>query len=163
MESTGDRLIPSQGVSYEENVFKSRLYVSLPVNFVVHWPFTNIDIIQVNTLMPRQNRRHFADDIFQCISMNQKFCILIQNSLKFVPKVRINNIPALVQKMAWRRSGDKPLSEPMLTHFTDAYAALGGDVLIGFITNYRSISADVSFCNVVFCSDRKLQIKSRIN
>ena len=26
----------------------------------------------------------------------------------------ISNIPALIQKMAWRRSGDKPLSEPML-------------------------------------------------
>ena len=33
--------------------------------------------------------------------------------LKF-PKDRINNIPALVQIMAWRRAGDKPLSEPMV-------------------------------------------------
>ena len=35
-------------------------------------------------------------------------------SLKFVPKVQIDNIPALVQIMAWRRSGDKPLYEPMM-------------------------------------------------
>ena len=35
-------------------------------------------------------------------------------SLKFVPKGPINNIPALVQIMAWRRPGDKPLSEPMM-------------------------------------------------
>ena len=35
-------------------------------------------------------------------------------SLKFVPKGPINNNPALVQIMAWRRSGDKPLSEPMM-------------------------------------------------
>ena len=34
--------------------------------------------------------------------------------LKFVPKGPINNTPALVQKMAWRHSGDKPLSEPMM-------------------------------------------------
>ena len=34
--------------------------------------------------------------------------------LKFVSKVRINNIPALFQIMAWRRQGDKPLSEPMM-------------------------------------------------
>ena len=34
--------------------------------------------------------------------------------LKFVPKGLINNIPALVQIMAWRRPGDKPLSEPMM-------------------------------------------------
>ena len=38
----------------------------------------------------------------------------IKISLKFVPKDRINNIPALVQIMAWRRPGDKPLSEPMM-------------------------------------------------
>ena len=35
-------------------------------------------------------------------------------SLKFVPKGRMNNIPTLVQIMAWRRPGDKPLSEPVL-------------------------------------------------
>ena len=44
-------------------------------------------------------------------------------SLKFVPKGPINNIRAMVQIMAWRRSGDKPLSEPMLTQFTDAYVS----------------------------------------
>ena len=31
--------------------------------------------------------------------------------------------------MAWRRPGDKPLSEPMLTQFIDAYAKLGGDII----------------------------------
>ena len=35
-------------------------------------------------------------------------------SLKFVPKGPFRNIPALVQIMAWRRPGDKPLSEPMM-------------------------------------------------
>ena len=35
-------------------------------------------------------------------------------SLKFVPNGQINNIPALVQIMAWRQPGDKPLSEPMM-------------------------------------------------
>ena len=34
--------------------------------------------------------------------------------MKFIPEVQINNIPALFQIMAWRRSGDKPLSEPMM-------------------------------------------------
>ena len=34
--------------------------------------------------------------------------------MKFVPKGPINNIPAMVQIMAWRRPGDKPLSEPMV-------------------------------------------------
>ena len=73
-----------------------------------------------NSLRPRLNRRPFADDIFKCIFLNEDEWILPRISLKFVPKVRINNIPALVQIMAWRRPGDKPLSEPTkvnsLTH-----------------------------------------------
>ena len=68
-----------------------------------------------------QNGRHFADDIFKCIFMNEKFCILIQISLKFVHKGRIDNKTSLVQVMAWRRTGDKPLPEPMLIQSTDAY------------------------------------------
>ena len=68
----------------------------------------------VNTLRPRQNGHHFADDIFKCVLLNENVWITIKNSLKFVPKGLINNIPALVQIMAWRRPGGKPLSEPML-------------------------------------------------
>ena len=61
-----------------------------------------------------------ADDIFKRIFFNENITILIQISLKFVPNGPIDNNPALVQVMAWRRTGDKPLSEPMLTWFTDA-------------------------------------------
>ena len=43
-----------------------------------------------------------------------KCMISLMISLKFVPRVRINNIPALVPIMAWRRSGDKPLSKLMM-------------------------------------------------
>ena len=74
----------------------------------------------MNTLRPRLNRRPFADDILKCIFLNENEWILPRIWLKFVPKVRIDNIPALVQIMAWRRLGDKPLSEPimasLLTH-----------------------------------------------
>ena len=68
----------------------------------------------VNTLRLRQNGRHFADYIFKCISLNENVWIPIKNSLKFVPKGPTNNIPALFQIMAWRRPGNKPLSEPMM-------------------------------------------------
>ena len=68
----------------------------------------------INSLRPRQNGPHFADDIFHWIFLNKNIWIPIKISLKFVPKVPINNIPALVQKMAWRRPGDKPLSLPMM-------------------------------------------------
>ena len=48
-------------------------------------------------------------------------CISIQISLKFIPKGSIDNNSALVQVMAWRRTGHKPLPELMRTQFTDAY------------------------------------------
>ena len=67
-----------------------------------------------NTLRPRQNGRHFADDIFKCIFLNENVWIPIKISLKFVPQGPINNIPALVQIMAWRRPGDKPSFGPMM-------------------------------------------------
>ena len=75
----------------------------------------------VNSSPPGQNGRHFADDIFKYIKI----------SLKFIPNGPISNIPALVQIMAWRRPGDKPLSESMLTRFTDACAAQnnGGNLM----------------------------------
>ena len=69
----------------------------------------------LNTLRPRQNGCHFAD-IFKCIFLNENVLIAIKISLKFVPKGPINNIPALVQIMAWRRPGNKPLSEPMMVN-----------------------------------------------
>ena len=64
----------------------------------------------INTLRPRQNGRHFPDNIFKWIFLNENVWISIKISLKFFPKGPINNIPAVVQIMAWRRSGDKPLS-----------------------------------------------------
>ena len=47
-------------------------------------------------ILPGQNSRHFADDIFRCISVKEKFCILIKISLKFVLNGLIDNNPALV-------------------------------------------------------------------
>ena len=68
----------------------------------------------VNTLRPRQDGRHFPDDIFKYIFLNENAQIFIKISPMFVPKDSIDNIPTLVQIMAWRRPGDQPLSEPMM-------------------------------------------------
>ena len=73
-----------------------------------------ISIFWFNSLRPRQMVAILADDIFKWIFLNENVIILIEISLKSVPKGPINNIPALVQIMAWRRPGDKPLSEPMM-------------------------------------------------
>ena len=77
---------------------------------------------------PEQNGCHFADDIFKCIFVNEKFCILIPISLKSVPKGSIDNNSALVRVMAWRRTGDKKVSEPMLTQFIDAFMRHQGEM-----------------------------------
>ena len=68
----------------------------------------------LNTLRPRQNGRHFPDDIFKWIFLNENLWIPIKISLTFVPQGPITNIPALVQIMACRRPGDKPLFGPMM-------------------------------------------------
>ena len=70
--------------------------------------------MDINSLRPRLNRRPFADDILKCIFLNENEWIFPRISLKSVPEVRTYNIPALVQIVAWRRPGDKPLSEPMM-------------------------------------------------
>ena len=44
--------------------------------------------------------------------------ILIKISLKFVLRDPINNIPAMVQIMAWRQPGNKPLSEAMMARLS---------------------------------------------
>ena len=69
----------------------------------------------LNTLKkPRQNSRYFADDTFKCIFMNENVWIYIKVSHKLIHKGPFDNIPALVQIIAWRWPGDEPLSEPMI-------------------------------------------------
>ena len=74
----------------------------------------NTDLVK--TLRPRQNGRQFPDLIFKWIFLNENVWIVIKVSLKFVSNGLMNNIPALVQIMAWRRPGDKPLSKPMMVN-----------------------------------------------
>ena len=49
-----------------------------------------------------------------CNFVNENVWISLKISLKFVLKLQIDNIPAVILIMAWARPGDKPLSEPML-------------------------------------------------
>ena len=73
------------------------------------------------TLRPRQSGHLFPDNIFKSIFLKEYVWISIDFSLMFVPKGPIDNIPALVQIMACRRIDDKPLSEPRVTRFNEAY------------------------------------------
>ena len=69
---------------------------------------------RINSLRRRRNRRHFANEFFINIFLNKNVWISIVISLRFVPKGKIDNIPALVHIMAWHRPSDKPLSEPTM-------------------------------------------------
>ena len=62
-----------------------------------------------------------ADDNFNCIFFNEKCFVSLRISLKLVSKGPIDNKSVFVQVMAWRQTGDKPLPEPILTQFADAY------------------------------------------
>ena len=83
-------------------------------------------VFDFSTLRSRQNGRHFADDIVKRIFLKEKRIFLKENIrisikilMKFVPKGPINNIPSLVQMMAWCRPGEKPLSETVMVRLTE--------------------------------------------
>ena len=97
-------------------------------------------LLFLNTFRPRQNCCHFPDDIFKCIFLNENVWILIKISLKFVPKGPINNnIPTLVQIMAWHRPGDKPLSEPMMVRLLTQICVIRPQWVNGELRNNRNI------------------------
>ena len=75
----------------------------------------------LNSSLLGQNGHHFADDTYKRILWMKIFFISIRISMKFDPKGPIDNKAALFQVMAWCRTGDKPLPEPVLTQFTYAY------------------------------------------
>ena len=98
--------------------------VSMSTISILPWGHFDADFVipdgtgddHLNTLRPRQNGLHFPDDIFKWIFLN--VWISINISQNFVPRGPLNNNPALVQIMAWRQPGDKPLSEAMMVRST---------------------------------------------
>ena len=74
---------------------------------------------------------------FEMHFVNDNAWILLKISLQFAPYDRINNTPALVQIMAWRRTGDKPLSEPMMVRLPTHITSLGlNDIRTSFIDSF---------------------------
>ena len=64
----------------------------------------------VNSLRPRQNGRHLADDTLKRFFLNDNVSIAIKISLKFVPKGPFNNIQALDYRRIYASLGLKELS-----------------------------------------------------
>ena len=81
----------------------------------------SLRILVINSSPPGQNGCHFADVMFKRIFLNENIRISNKISLKCDLWGLIDNMSALVKIIAWCRPGNKPLSEPMLTQFTEAY------------------------------------------
>ena len=73
---------------YQEHMFHMGLLLAISAvqNSLLEW---------LNSPPPGQNSCHFAD-VSRCIFVNEKLCILIEISLKFIPKSPIHNDPVLV-------------------------------------------------------------------
>ena len=108
-----------------------------------------VSMARVNTLRPIQYGWHFTNDIFKCIFLNKDIW-MINISLEFVPEDQINNIPALVQIMPWRRPDDKPLSVPMMIILLmHIYASLGLSELSWSYGITYAVIWDVPSCQAV--------------
>ena len=70
--------------------------------------------------------------------------------LILVPRGPINNIPALVQIMAWRRPGDKPLSEPMMVCMLTHICVTQPPWVKGEISNYTLVNSGICLLIRVF-------------
>ena len=103
------------------------MYRILP-NIWIHDKWINISqyhkmqVIKYFNSPPDKTAAILRDDVSKCIFVNKNYSIPIQIPLKFVLSCQIDNKPALFQVMAWRRMGDKPLPEPMVTNIIDIYA-----------------------------------------
>ena len=78
----------------------------IPCMYKIHLSKQN----EAETTWPPFSRRYFQMHFF----LNENVLVFIEIWLKFVVKCLLNNIPVLVQIMAWRPSCDKPLNESIM-------------------------------------------------
>ena len=89
---------------------------------------------RVNTLRPRRNGQHFADDIFKRNFFNENVWISIKISLKFVPKGPVYNIPAFREWLGAVQATSHCLNQWLIV-YRRIYAWLGLNELT---THYRA-------------------------
>ena len=107
---------------------------------LTHWGQGEIDAIWQTTF----------SNAFKCIFLNENELISLRISRKFFPKVQINNIPSLVQIMAWRLPGDKSLSETMMVSLLPDICVTRPqwvkEILVVLRNQYFQNWLDVGFC-----------------
>ena len=81
------------------------------------------------------------NDILYYIFVNENVWISIKISLKFVPKGQISNNPALIQILAWRQPGEKPLSALMVVRLpTHIYVTRAQcDIYLSALANVKGL------------------------
>ena len=94
-----------------------------------------------NSSPPGQNGHHCGWRHFQTHFLDKNVRTAIKITMKFVPKGPLDNESALVQVMAWHRTGDNPLPEPMLTQFTDPYMRHSGE-MSEWVIKFNGLSGD---------------------
>ena len=78
-------------------------------------------VVGINSSPSKKMAAILPDDSFEYIFLNENLWIPTEISSKFVSKGPVSDILALFRMMAWRRTGDKSLSELMLTYVGDVY------------------------------------------
>ena len=112
-------------------------HIFIPLHHTNNYSHGEINVMQCH--LKRTNAgtltygAYFPDDIFKCILLNENVWFPIEISLKFVCKGLINNIPALVQIMAWCRPGDKRQERVKIT--SDARGWLSAEISIVMMTS----------------------------
>ena len=105
-----------------------------PCAFIRVWWWKNDSYCMVyyslNTLRTRHNGRHLEAKIFKCILLSEKVRNTMKILLTFVFMGLIDNKLSIIQIIAWQRSGNKPLSEPMMTFFNDAHKFHSGSIAV---------------------------------
>ena len=84
-----------------QNSITLYVFAQVVIHIEVEWHKASVKQASIN-LRPKQNVRHFTDDIFKCIILIENVWISIKVLLTFVPNGPIDNTEALVQIMAWR-------------------------------------------------------------
>ena len=71
----------------------------------------------INALRCEQNTRRYADDIFNSILLIEHVCILIEISLKFIPKSSVDNKAVWIQIRVLCPASSEPLPESAMAKF----------------------------------------------
>ena len=90
-----------------------------------------------NTLRPTQHGCLLPSNILKWIFLNENIWISIKMTLKFVPSCPINNIPALVQIMAWCLDYWHIYASPGLNELNDWVSFIQNIILFSNVIPYE--------------------------